>query len=75
MSDSAEQKQVEWEKRSYYYARKTFEDYVANLGTDLYMYREDESKDGRKCLLTIPRIMNEYLWELRKIYIMTADEA
>lgn len=75
MSDSPEQKQIQWEKQSYYYARKIFEDYLADLGTDLYMYREDKTKDGSKRLLTIPRIMNEYLRELGKIYIMTDYEA
>lgn len=74
ISDSTEQKLREWEKQSYYYARKTIEDYIAALGSDVYIYREDEAKNGKKRLLTIPQIMNEYLWDLRKIYIKTDDE-
>ncbi len=74
MSDSPDEKQAQWERQSYYYARKTLEDYVADLGTDIYMYREDESKDGPKRLLTIPRIVNEFLGELGRIYILTEDE-
>ena len=74
MSDSPDKKQAQWERQSYYYAKRTFEDYVAGLGIDIYMYREDESKDGPKKLLTIPRIMNEFLRELGRIYVMTEDE-
>lgn len=74
MSDSPDEKQAQWERQSYYYARKTLEDYVAGLGTDIYMYREDESKGGPKRLLTIPRIVNEFLRELGRIYILTEDE-
>jgi len=68
MKSSKEEKLMEWEKQSYAYARKTVEDYVATLGTNLYLHREDPSKKGRKELLTIPHIMNEYLFELGKIY-------
>lgn len=67
-SDSADEKQAEWEEQSYYYARKTVEDYITTLGTDLYLNREEEIKGGRKKLLTIPGIMNEFLWELGKVY-------
>ena len=67
-SDSADEKQTEWEEQSYYYARKTVEDYIITLGTDLYLNREEEIKGSRKKLLTIPGIMNEYLRELRQIY-------
>lgn len=74
MSDSPEQKKEEWERQSYYYARRTVEDYINNLGSDIYMFREDELKGGRKRLLTIPGIMNGYLKELSKIYIKTEDE-
>ncbi len=74
MSDSPDEKQAQWERQSFYYARKTLEDYVADLGTDVYMYREDESKDGPKRLLTIPCIVNEFLGELGRIYILTEDE-
>ena len=73
-SDSPEGKQAQWERQSYYYARKTLEDYVADLGADIYMYREDESKDGPKRLLTIPRFVNDFLGELGRIYIFTEDE-
>lgn len=73
-ADSVEQKLAEWEKQSYYYARKTVEDYMTTLGADLYIHREEESKGGRKRLLTIPRIMNEFLGDLGKIYIRTEDE-
>lgn len=74
-SDSSDQRQAEWEKQSYYYARKTVEDYIATLGADLYICREDESKDGRKSLLTIPRIMNGFLWDLDQTYKMVDGEA
>ncbi len=74
MSDNPEQKEGEWERQSYYYARRTVEDYINNLGPDVYMFREDELKGGRKRLLTIPGIMNGYLKELSKIYIKTEDE-
>ena len=74
IKDSPDEKQAQWERQSYYYARKTLEDYVADLGTDIYMYREEESKDGPKRLLTIPRVVNEFLRELGRIYILTEDE-
>ena len=74
MSDSADQKQAEWEKQSYYYARKVVEDYISALGADIYIHREEALKNGKKRLLTIPQIMNEYLRELRKIYIKIEDE-
>ena len=74
IKDSPDEKQAQWERQSYYYARKTLEDYVADLGTDIYMYREEESKDGPKRLLTIPHIVNEFLGELGRIYILTEDE-
>lgn len=66
-SDSPEEKQAEWEKQSYYYARKTVEDYVSTLGADLYIGRQ-ESKGGKTMLLTIPGILNGYLWKLSTIY-------
>ena len=74
IKDSPDEKQAQWERQSYYYARKTLEDYVADLGTDIYIYREEESKDGPKRLLTIPRVVNEFLRELGRIYILTEDE-
>lgn len=72
-TDSTEEKLTEWEKKSYYYARKTVEDYIDNLGMDLFIYRE-EVKDGRKRIFTFPGIMNEYLWELSGIYIKAGNE-
>lgn len=73
-SDSGEEKQEEWERQSYRHAIKTVEDYMADLGTSPYIYREEEMKDGRKNLLTLPQIMNEYLWRLRQIYNIAIDE-
>ena len=73
-SDGGEEKQEEWERQSYYYARKTVEDYVTTLGANLYLYREEEAKDGRKSLLTIPGMINGYLWKLGKIYKMIDGE-
>ncbi len=67
-TDSGEEKQDEWERQSSNYARKAVEDYVITLGSDLYIYREDEAKSGKKSLLTIPGIMNGFSWELGKIY-------
>lgn len=69
-----EEKLEEWERQSYQYARKTIEDYITDLGVDPYIYREEETKDGRKSLLTIPQIMNRYLWKLRQIYKIIVDE-
>lgn len=71
--DSPEDKQAEWERQSYHFARKTIEDYITTLGADLYFSREEEVKGGRKKLLTIPGIMNEFLRELGRIYIRTED--
>lgn len=68
-SDSGEEKQAEWEKQSYYYARKTVEDYVDTMGADMYLYRECDSGNGKRRVLTIPGILNEYRWELGRIYI------
>ncbi len=66
--DDPDLKQAEWERQSYDYARRTVEEYITNLGTDIYACREDDSKGSKKHLLTIPGIMNECLWKLRQIY-------
>lgn len=73
-SDDLDEKEEEWEKQSYYYARKTVEDYLSALGNDFYIYREDETKDGKKRLLTIPGIMNGCLWKLGRIYKKIVNE-
>lgn len=60
---SPEEKLVEWERKSSYYARKVVEDYIATLGMDIFIFKE-----GDKGLLTVPSIQNEYHRDLRKIY-------
>ena len=60
---SREEKLVEWERKSSYFARKVVDDYIATLGMDIFTYK---GKD--KNLLTVPGIQNEYRRELRKIY-------
>ena len=60
---SREEKLVEWERQSSYFARKVVDDYIATLGMDIFTYK---GKD--KNLLTVPGIQNEYRQELRKIY-------
>lgn len=60
---SSEEKLVEWERKSSYYARKVVEDYIATLGMDIFIFKE-----GDKGLLTVPSIQNEYHRDLRKIY-------
>lgn len=71
--DSREEKCVKWERQSSLYARKTVEDYIATLGTDLYIYREDDSRGSKAGILSIPKIVNEYLAELNKIYVQTEN--
>lgn len=63
-----EEKLSEWESISYRQARKTVEDYVADLGPNLYIHREAETGKGKKQLLSVPKIMNDYLGELSRIY-------
>ena len=55
------------------YTRRTVEDYIATLGTDLYIYREDDSRGSKAGILSIPKIMNEYLAELNIIYVQTEN--
>lgn len=68
-----EKKIAEWEKQSRFYAKKAVEDYIATLGTDIYIYREDDSKGGKAKILSIPKIMNEYLTELNSIYVQVKN--
>lgn len=68
-----DEKISEWEKQSYRYARKTIEDYIVTLGTDIYISREDDSKGNKTKILSIPKIMNEYLAELSMIYVQTEN--
>ena len=63
-----EEKLSEWESISYRQARKTVEDYVADLGPNLYIHREAETGKGKKQLLSVPKIMNDFLGELSRIY-------
>ncbi len=58
-----EEKLVEWERKSSYFARKVVDDYIATLGMDIFIYKE-----GDKGLLTVPGIQNDYQRELRIIY-------
>lgn len=60
---SPEEKLVEWERQSSYYARKVVDDYIAALGMDIFIYKE-----GDKGLLTVSGIQNDYQRELRIIY-------
>lgn len=64
---------AKWERQSSRYARRTVEDYIATLGTDLYIYREDDSRGSKAGILSIPKIMNEYLAELNIIYVQTEN--
>lgn len=66
--EEREGKIKEWESVSYRYARKIVEDYVATLGQSLLVHREVETGKGKKQLLSVPKIMNEYLRELGRIY-------
>ena len=65
----SEEKISEWEKQSRWFARKTVEDYVSTLGTDIYLCREDDSRGSKKELLSIPKIVNDCWAELNKIYV------
>lgn len=67
----SEEKISEWEKQSRRFARKTVEEYVATLGTDIYLCREDDSRGNKKELLSIPKIVNDCWAELNKIYVQT----
>ena len=67
----SEEKISEWEKQSRRFARKTVEDYVSTLGTDIYLCREDDSRGSKKELLSIPKIVNDCWAELNKIYVQT----
>lgn len=61
--DSREEKMIEWEKRSYRAAKRTVEDYVATLNKDLYTSRMVDKE-----WLTVPKILQEYIRGLNKIY-------
>lgn len=61
--DSREERMIQWEKRSYASARKTVEDYVATLNKDLYMGRMVDKER-----LTVPKILQGYKKDLRRIY-------
>ena len=62
--EEREEKLVQWEETSYGFARKTVEDYVGALDMGVCVYRYAD-----KDVLAIPKILNEYLRELGKIYI------
>lgn len=64
---------LEWEKQSYRYAKRTVEDYIITRVTDIYTSRIDDAKGGKAQLLSIPKIVNEYLAELNRIYIQTKN--
>ena len=61
--DSREERMIQWEKISYASAKKTVEDYVATLNKDLYMGRMVDKE-----WLTVPKILQGYKKDLRKIY-------
>ncbi len=58
-----EDKLAEWERRSFLYARKTVEDYIRTLSPNVYMNKKVDNE-----LLTVPKILRDYLRELYKIY-------
>lgn len=61
--DDRDDKMLEWEEQSCRCARKTVEDYIATLNTNIYA-----AKRSGKGLLTVPKILLEYQRELRRIY-------
>ncbi len=62
--EEKEEKLAQWEETSYGFARKTVEDYVGALDMGVCVYRYADKE-----VLAIPKILNEYLRELGKIYI------
>lgn len=70
VENNREDKLMEWEKQSFVYARKTVEDYIKTLKTNIYMYRMDGNE-----LLTVPKILKDYLSELYRIYNIVKTNA
>jgi len=58
-----DKKLLQWEQKSYHFARQTVEDYIRIRNIDIFAHK---AEDGR--ILTVPSILNIYLGELRKIY-------
>lgn len=63
-----EEKLKEWEKKSYFCARRVIEDYIATLNTNIYVYRDDDKE-----ILTIPKILKTFSMKLKDIYKVTDD--
>jgi len=61
--EEREDKIVQWEQKSYYYAKQIVEDYIERENRNIYVHKEDEGR-----ILTIPQALNTYLRDLRSIY-------
>lgn len=66
---SREEKMAEWERKSYYYARQTVEDFVTMRNINIYAHKEEEGRT-----FTVPQIINAYFRELRQIYPGMTEE-
>ena len=66
--DSREEKQEEWERESYRFARQTVEEFIAMRNINLYACKQREDKKGKSVSITAPQAMNQYIKELWRIY-------
>lgn len=71
--EKREEKILEWERQSLHYASKTVEDYIATLGTNFYLCREEDGKSKKRRLLSVPMILNEFRADIKKVYNMTGQ--
>lgn len=65
-----EEKLLEWETESYDYARQTVETYLTAQNLNLCARREEEKE-----IITVPKAIQAYLWELNRIYPQKAGNS
>ncbi len=66
MQEEKEEKLAEWRKTSYRCAKQTVEEYLSAYNLKLYAYKED----GKE-ILTVPKALNQFFADLRRIYPQT----
>lgn len=66
MQEEKEEKLAEWRETSYRCAEQTVEEYLSAHKPKLYAYREN-----KKEILTVPKAINQFHTDLRKIYPQT----
>lgn len=66
MKEEKEEKLAEWRETSYRCAKQTVEEYLSAHNLKLYAYKED----GKE-ILTVPKALNQFFSDLRKVYPKT----